>query len=129
MTYDEARADPSTVQSDGASSNGLPEEEYSAEAASIAETVTPSQPAKTSSGRFTREVIETIILAVIIFFGVRLIVLNFQVDGSSMMPNLQNREMLLVNRNAYMHFDVNKFIDWLPGVDHAGAHIVYPFHP
>ncbi len=129
MTYEETRVDSSTVQPDGASSNGLPQDGFSSPIAQPDEPFTPPQPVKVSSSKFTREVIETIILAVVIFFGVRLVVLNFQVDGSSMMPNLQNREMLLVNRNVYMHFDVNSLVDWLPGVDHDGEHIVYPFHP
>jgi len=57
-----------------------------------------------------QEVIETLLLAVLIFVGVRSIVLNFRVDGQSMEPNLKNGEMLIVNRRAYSHFDVS----WLP---------------
>jgi signal peptidase I len=57
-----------------------------------------------------QEVIETLLLAVLIFIGVRSIVLNFRVDGQSMEPNLQNGEMLIVNRRAFVHFDVS----WLP---------------
>jgi len=55
-------------------------------------------------------VIETLLLAVLIFVGVRSIVLNFRVDGQSMEPNLLNGEMLIVNRRAYVHFDMR----WLP---------------
>lgn len=57
-----------------------------------------------------QEVIETLLLAVLIFVGVRSIVLNFRVDGQSMEPNLLNGEMLIVNRRAYSHFDIS----WLP---------------
>ena len=76
-----------------------------------------------------REVIETILLAVIIFVAVRAVVLNFKVDGLSMMPSFHNGEMLLVNRNAYAHFDSWALVDWLPFVEHDDKNIVYPFDP
>src|SRR4051794_38393480 len=101
MTYKETRA---AVPPDGPALDGLVSDEHSETLSQPDPTLETPQPAKVSSGRFTREVIETIVLAVLIFFGVRLIVLNFQVDGSSMTPNLQNGEMLLVNRNIYLHF-------------------------
>jgi signal peptidase I len=76
-----------------------------------------------------REVVETLLLALIIFVAVRAVVLNFRVDGLSMTPSLQNNEMVLVNRNVYFHFDKWATVDWLPFVDHKDADIVYPFHP
>jgi signal peptidase I len=75
---------------------------------------------RTSAGNQTsraiREVVETLLLAALIFFLVRLVVLNFRVDGASMTPNLANGQMLLVNRNAYRSVDLN------------GEHY-YPFDP
>lgn len=59
------------------------------------------------AGRAVREIVETLLLAALIFFLVRLVVLNFRVDGESMLPNLQNEEMLLVNRNAYRSVEFN----------------------
>jgi signal peptidase I len=76
-----------------------------------------------------REVIETALLAVIIFVAVRAVVLNFKVDGLSMTPSFADGEMLLVNRNAYAHFDSWALVDWLPFVDHDEQNIVYPFDP
>lgn len=64
-----------------------------------------------------REIVETALLALIIFVLVRTFVLNFKVDGRSMMPTFENGEMLLVNRNAYRALDAWDFIDWIPGVD------------
>jgi signal peptidase I len=64
-----------------------------------------------------REVIETAILALFIFVAVRSVVLNFKVDGLSMMPSFENGEMLLVNRNSYRSVDAWDFVDWLPLVD------------
>jgi signal peptidase I len=62
---------------------------------------------KGQAGRAVREIIETLLLAALIFFLVRLVVLNFRVDGESMMPNLDDGQMLLVNRNAYRSVDIN----------------------
>jgi signal peptidase I len=64
-----------------------------------------------------REIIETALLALIIFVLVRTFVLNFKVDGRSMLPTFENGEMLLVNRNAYRAIDAWDFIDWIPGMD------------
>lgn len=74
-----------------------------------------------------REIVETLLLALIIFVAVRAVVLNFRVDGLSMTPNLENSEMLLVNRNAYLSFDSWALVDWLPGVEHEEANVVEPF--
>lgn len=88
----------------------------------------PAQPAARSRGAVW-EIVETLVLAVLIFVAVRSVVLNFRVDGLSMEPTLDSGEMLLVNRQVYFHFDLYSLVDWLPGVDHADQRIVYPFHP
>jgi len=72
--------------------------------------------AKNQAGRAVREIVETLLLAALNFFLVRLVVLNFRVDGESMLPNLDDGQMLLVNRNAY------QFVD-------AGGSRYYPFDP
>ncbi len=84
----------------------------------IAHTDTASEPRpveKKKTGAL-REIIETALLAVLIFVTVRAVVLNFKVDGTSMLPTLENGEMILVNRNAYRELDLGDFVDWLPGV-------------
>ncbi len=87
----------------------------------------PSSGAK--SRRAIREIVETLLLAVVIFVGVRSLVLNFRVDGTSMTPNLTDREMLLVNRNVYFNFDLNQLLNLVPGVEREEQRIIYPFHP
>lgn len=84
---------------------------------------------KKKQSSMVREIVETLILALIIFVAVRSVVLNFRVDGLSMMPSLQNNEMLLVNRNAYFNFDTWALVDWLPLVEHDDKNVVYPFDP
>ncbi len=76
----------------------------------------PRASAKSQAGRAVREVVETLLLAALIFFLVRLVVLNFRVDGESMLPNLDDGQMLLVNRNAYQYVDL-------------GGDRYYPFDP
>jgi len=78
---------------------------------------TPVDPAATPPKKrssATREIIETLILALVIFVLVRSVVLNFKVDGHSMDYSFDNGEMLLVNRNAYFNLGTSKITGWLP---------------
>jgi signal peptidase I len=88
-------------------------------------------PPKKGSGalRAVREIVETLLLALVIFLGVRLLVLNFKVDGESMVPSLLDQQMLLVNVNAYKHFDLNQLLNVLPGEDRTETNVIYPFSP
>ncbi|HET9014107.1 MAG TPA: signal peptidase I [Thermomicrobiaceae bacterium] len=75
------------------------------------------------------ELVETLLLALIIFVGVRSIILNYRVDGMSMEPNLQNGEMLIVNRREYSYINVANLVDWIPGTHVAAGTRWYPFRP
>src|SRR5690554_1274830 len=75
----------------------------------------PRSTEKKKSGA-VREILETAILAILIFVLVRSVVLNFKVEGSSMLPTMNNGEMILVNRNAYREFNLGDLVDWIPGV-------------
>lgn len=57
-----------------------------------------------------REVAETIVLTLLIFFVVRAVVQNFKVEGDSMMPSLHSEQYLLVNKGLYFRYDAN-FLD------------------
>jgi signal peptidase I len=93
----------------------------------VEEPAVTSTPTGKKQGSVIREVIETALIAILIFVGVRTLVLNFRVDGSSMLPSLVNGEMLLVNRNSYQSYDLYTLIDWLPGIEHADAKEFTPF--
>jgi signal peptidase I len=83
-----------------------------------AETVVVPSPAR----RWTvtaRELVETLLLALLIFMAVRASFQNFRVDGRSMQPSLEHGEYLIVNKLAYASIDLG-FIDWLPFVSDDG---------
>lgn len=53
-----------------------------------------------------RELIETLVIAALLFFGMRLMMPAVVVDGVSMVPSLQNGEHLLENRLAYRNIAI-----------------------
>lgn len=76
-----------------------------------------------------REVIETVVFVLLVFFIIRGMVQNFRIEGHSMDPYLHNQQYILVNKALYLHFDLNAPLRLLPGRDQLQPKIVYPFHP
>jgi signal peptidase I len=74
--------------------------------------VTANPPAHRSAAR---ELIETLVIAALLFFGMRLVMPAVVVDGVSMVPSLQNEQHLLENRLAYWNVTI-------------GGHKYYLFH-
>ncbi len=68
----------------------------------------PTAPGKWEIIRsILREVIETIVLAVVLIFLIQLVIRNFRVDGHSMEPNLQHGQYLVVDKISYkLPFDI-----------------------
>ena len=79
--------------------------------------------------RLARDVIETLILALVIYLAVRAVILPYEVEGASMNPALRSGERLFVNRSAYAHFDVNDLWNVLPWEAREGERAIYPFDP
>ncbi len=48
-----------------------------------------------------RELVETIVLTLVIFFLVRTVIQNYRIDGISMEPNFHNGQFLIINKLAY----------------------------
>jgi signal peptidase I len=55
--------------------------------------------------RFMLDMLETILLAVVLFLGINTVSARVRVDGSSMRPTLQDGQYVLVNKLAY-RFDI-----------------------
>jgi signal peptidase I len=64
--------------------------------------------------KVVRELVETVILALLIFFAVRAVVQNFRVEGASMEPSMHNNEYLLVNKAIYYRIDLGRLNDIVP---------------
>jgi len=67
------------------------------------ETQEPNEPSQDTQSvkRFFVDLLETIVLAVVLFFAINTVSARVRVDGFSMVPTLQNGEYVLVNRLAY----------------------------
>jgi signal peptidase I len=91
----------------------------------------PEPAEQPSAGRRTAlwDLIETLLLALVLFIAIRGVVLNYRVDGSSMEPTLHNGDMLIVNRRAYVHMRLATLVGWIPGVDIDDEVVWYPFGP
>lgn len=90
------------------------------------------QHAGARPSRVVREVVETVLLALMIFLGIRVFVLQFKIEGTSMSPTLADGEYILVNRLAYRLFseprrgDIIVFESWTPGKDYIKRVIGLP---
>ena len=62
-----------------------------------------------------RETIEMLILGLIVFLLAREAVQNFQVEGSSMLPTLDNSDLVLVNKVGYWKLNLGPFDALIPG--------------
>jgi signal peptidase I len=74
-----------------------------------------------------RELIETVLFILLVFFIFRGVVQNFRVDGSSMEPNFYTDQYILVNKIVFFHFDTNAPLRLLPGQGDLPERVVYPF--
>jgi signal peptidase I len=61
-----------------------------------------------------RELVETGLLALLVFLSVRASFQNFKVDGSSMYPTLEDGQFLIVNKLVYSEVDMEKLSKFIP---------------
>ena len=76
-----------------------------------------------------RELIETVILALLIFLVLQFTVQNFRVEGSSMRPTLEEDQYLLVNKIVYLRLGPNVLGSLLSFVDPDRDESLFAFHP
>jgi signal peptidase I len=101
-----------------------PERARSAQTSDDAASVPPVAAQRAGRRDAAWEVVETIAIAVILFFVMRLLVLPVKVDGTSMLPSLTPDQHLLVNRRAYTHWEIGGHTYYLFGPPHRGDIIV-----
>ena len=67
--------------------------------------------------RLAWELVQTLLLAAIIFLAVRAMAQNFRVEGSSMEPGLHDGQYLLVNKAVFFKVDLERLSQFLPFID------------
>jgi len=75
---------------------------------------------KVKGGGLAWELLQTIVLTLAIFLGVRSVVQNFRVEGASMEPTLNTGQYLLINKASYFHVEGTP-IDGLVPTTHQGG--------
>ena len=80
-------------------------------------TVASSKP---KAGGLAWELLQTIVLTLAIFLGVRSVVQNFRVEGASMEPTLETGQYLLISKASYFHID-GTFLDKFLPTTHQGS--------
>ena len=69
------------------------------------------------SRKLIREIIETALLALLVFLAVRASLQNYLVEGYSMFPTLDNGQHILVNKLGYAEVNMDRLTDFIPFVD------------
>ena len=76
-----------------------------------------------------RELFETVILALLIFLALQFSVRNYQVDGPSMLPTLEEDDYVLVNKLVYLRVQPQALARIIPFVEADEDRNLFPFHP
>jgi len=63
--------------------------------------VAPAEPRRSAVWTVLAEILQTILIAVLLFLAVNLVTARIRVEGNSMEPSLHDGEMVVVNRLAY----------------------------
>lgn len=59
------------------------------------------EPSWDNAKLLIREIVETVLLALLIFLSIRVVAQNFRIEGYSMEPNLHQGQYLIVNKAVY----------------------------
>lgn len=73
-----------------------------------------------------REIIETVVIVVVVYVGLRSFMLPYRVDGSSMTPYLLDGERLFVSRTSYTSVDFKALWNLVPWEDEEGHPDLFP---
>lgn len=97
-----------------ADSNGAAALDDGAAAPESGDDPTTTAPSAASSKIVIREIVETLLLALLVFLAVRASFQNFKVDGESMMPTLHNGQFMIVNKIEFAQVDVGQLSRFIP---------------
>ena len=96
------------------------------------------QPARAAEGsgaqvgkrmrRVSWELVQTLVLAALIFLMVRGVAQNFRVEGPSMEPGLHNGQYLLVNKAVYFKLNLDTFSKYVPFINGGDEPDHFLFH-
>ncbi|MDA1036117.1 MAG: signal peptidase I [Chloroflexi bacterium] len=75
---------------------------------------------------FTREIIETVALALFLVLVIQAAVQNYRVEGPSMEPLLINSDRVVVSRTVYTEIDAERVSRFIPGVSAQAGDIWRP---
>ncbi len=75
----------------------------------------------------TREILEAVVLAVVVFIAIQASMQNFRVEGQSMSPTLKGSQYLVVNKLSYWRFDQNRLARIIPFWRPPEVKVHYPF--
>ena len=76
----------------------------------------------------TRELVETGLLALLVFLSVRASFQNFRVEGQSMYPTLEDGQFIIVNKLLYSEIDLDKLNDFVPVIEAEEGETRHIFH-
>ncbi|HQW50651.1 MAG TPA: signal peptidase I, partial [Tepidiformaceae bacterium] len=77
---------------------------------------------------WVRELVETGLLALLVFLSVRASFQNFKVDGNSMLPTLEDGQFLIVNKLVYSEVDMEKLGKYVPFINAGDDEQRHIFH-
>jgi signal peptidase I len=83
---------------------------------------------KRRARRLGMELVQTLLLATLIFFAVRTMAQNFKVEGSSMEPGLHHGQYLLVNKAVYFQVNLKTIAKFVPFLHVGDNPNHYLFH-
>jgi signal peptidase I len=90
---------------------------------------TADEDRKQKTRTLVRELVETGLLALLVFLAVRASFQNFKVDGNSMYPTLEDGQFLIVNKLVYSEVDVDKLSNFVPFISAGDDPTRHVFHP
>lgn len=81
----------------------------------------PPPPGRSRAAVLIREIVETGMLALIVFLCIRASIGNYQVEGHSMDPTLRDGELLLVSRLSYAELNTHNLAKVIPFLDEGSG--------